>query len=86
MRSLNIKPTILELNQYYEKNKKEGFFKIIFNFNIFKSNWFLILLQIFKTEDGQIDFADFLNILYAHMQVEDANKEILNAFVRNAFY
>ena len=31
--------------------------------------------------DGQIDFADFLNILYAHMQVEDANKEILNAFV-----
>ena len=59
MRSLNIKPTILELNQYYEKNKKEGFFKIIFNYNTFKLNWFLILLQIFKNEDGQIDFADF---------------------------
>ncbi len=45
-----------------------------------------MILKLFKNEDGQIDFADFLNILYAHMQVEDANKEILNAFVRNLFY
>jgi hypothetical protein len=34
MRSLNIKPTILELNQYYEKNKKEGLYLVLKNMKL----------------------------------------------------
>ena len=38
-----------------------------------------LLLFLFFS-DGQIDFAEFLNILHDHLQFEDANKEVLNAF------
>lgn len=31
-------------------------------------------------QDAQIDFAEFLNILHDHIQTENTNDEILNAF------
>jgi len=31
-------------------------------------------------EDGQIDFADFLNIIHAHLQNEAASDEVIKAF------
>ncbi|RNA39061.1 calmodulin 4 [Brachionus plicatilis] len=33
-----------------------------------------------ELENAQIDFAEFLNILHEHIQTENANDEILNAF------
>ncbi|CAF1106412.1 unnamed protein product [Brachionus calyciflorus] len=34
----------------------------------------------YKKEDGQIDFAEFLNVIHLHTQTENANEEILAAF------
>ena len=38
------------------------------------------LRQYLSIKDGQIDFAEFLNILYNHIKTEKANEEVLNAF------
>lgn len=32
------------------------------------------------SKDGHIDFAEFLTVLHQHLQTEDVNREILNAF------
>ncbi len=33
-----------------------------------------------RKEDGQIDFAEFLNVLHNHLKCEKSNEEVLNAF------
>ena len=71
MRSLGMAPTIEELKRYYNGHKKEGLFLLL----LFKSfNYY------FWIKDGQIDFAEFLNILHEHLKVQNTNIEILNAF------
>ncbi len=39
-----------------------------------------IKLSFLFLKDGQIDFAEFLNILHEHLKVQDTTTEILNAF------
>ena len=46
---------------------------------IILSRLFLKILFLFL-KDGQIDFAEFLNILHEHLKVQDTTTEILNAF------
>jgi len=71
-----MKPTVKELSTYYNNFKKEGL--IYFPYFFFTSLDFFDKLGLF--EDGQIDFADFLNVIHAHLQNEAASDEVIKAF------